>query len=381
MDRSRLLIVSQRDRADGFGRQPGYIAFTEAEDVLAACTGADLILLSESLGQVGVRARRMAGRAARRAMRTNRSLPTSPLPHRAPRALRPPGEHYDVALFIGYTVWDLPLLEAVRNLRRIADKVIVWFPEVWLSELEDHRLHHEPFGLTDAIFVGMKQASHRLDDIAAPTVHHVPPAADTTRFAPVSVSEQRPVDVLGIGRRDAGLHRALLDWSRKSNKLYVYDTITGTQVPDIGAHRQNLGDTYRRSNIAITNYAKYGLKDVTGDERETPGRIWEGLASGSLMVGFPPDEELQRELIGECVVTNLPHNPPAAVDLIHELNLGGHETQRHRQVQLALRNHDWVHRWIKIFELSNLPVPEGLTLRRQQLESMADQLEAAHSAR
>ena len=380
MDRSKVLIVSQRDRADGFGRQPGYVAFIEAEDVLAACADADLILLKESLGQVGVRARRAVGRGARRALRTDRSVPTSPMRTWTSAALRPPHDHYDVAVFIGYTEWDLPLLEAVRNLHRLADKVIVWFPEVWSTELNDPRLHHEPFGMADSIFVGMKQATVKLDEIAAPAVHHVPPAVDVTRFAAPG-GEARPIDVLGIGRRDAGLHRALVEWSRKTHKLYLYDTTTGNQVPDTVAHRENLGDTYRRSNIAITNYAKYGMPEITGDERETPGRIWEGLASGALMVGFPPDEELQRELIGECVVVDLPQNPSAAVEVIHQLNLGSHEAQRHRQVQLALRHHDWVHRWIKIFELSGLPVPDGLSLRRRQLEAMADRYEASQTIR
>lgn len=373
MNRSRILIVSQRHRPDGFGRKPGYVSFPEGEDVLAACTDADFAMVDADPTHLGIRAWRLVGRTTRRVTHSDRSIAS----RRRPRttSAEPLGDHYDVAVFVGFTAWDLPLLEGVRNLSHLADKVIVWFPEVWPSEFDDRRLHHEPFAIADAIFVGIKGTAERLAGIAPCPVHHVPPAVDVTRFAATPLEPSRPIDVLGIGRRDASLHQALLDWSRKSHKLYVYDTLAGAEVLDTIAHRENLGDTYRRTDLAITNYAKYDVPSVIGDQRETPGRLWEGLASGAFMIGFPPDELLQRELIGESVVTPLPPSPAAAVDLIDDLNRADLEGHRRHQVQLALRGHDWIHRWTKIFSLAGIEAPEGFATRRRQLDAMAASLD------
>ncbi|MDH3680771.1 MAG: hypothetical protein OEV40_12565 [Acidimicrobiia bacterium] len=377
MNGNSVLIVSQRNRPDGFGRQPGYVSFTEAEDVLAACADADLAFIDVDPSQLRMRAWRLAGRTARRAIGVNGAAPLLAAAHPRTATERPLREHYDIAIFIGFTTWDLPLLQGVGDIRRIADKVIVWFPEAWPSEFADPRLRHEPFAIADEIFVGVKATTDELQAVASCPVHHVPPAVDVTRFAAVPLDARRPIDVLGIGRRDPGLHRALLDWSRKRHRLYVYDTIRGTEVPDTPAHRENLGDTYRRTNIAITNYAKYDLPEVIGDLRETPGRLWEGLASGALMVGFAPDEALQRELLGECMVIDLPTNPAAAVELIDELHDVDHSARRQRQVAVALRGHDWIHRWTRIFELAGLPMPDGFDTRGQQLDALAAALETS----
>ena len=124
--------------------------------------------------------------------------------------------------------------------------------------------------------------------------------------------------MLGIGRRDPHLHQALLDWSRKTRRLYLYDTIAGGSVPDPQAHRENLADHYQRTRVAITNYAKWDVPEVVGEEREIPGRLWEGLASGAQMIGKPPDEELQTRVLGHPVVAPIPDDPSAAVDAINE---------------------------------------------------------------
>lgn len=368
----KVLIVSQRQRPDGFGCQPGYIAFVEAEDVLAACSDADLTMVNHSPRQLRIRARRLGGRLVRRIADSQRPLPAI-LPERGKALL--PREHYDLAVFVGFTIWDLPLLERMTAVRNRADRVVAWFPEAWVSEFDDERARYESFGVLDAMFVGMSTAAEELTALAPCPVHHLPPAVDVQRFAALAPNEPRPIDVLGIGRRDPRLHRALLDWSRKSNKLYVYDTISGASVADADAHRGNLGDTYRRTNVAITNFAKYDLPEVTSGDREIPGRLWEGLASGALMVGLAPDEDLQHRLVGTTVVTDIPLSPPEAVELIHELTVTDQGPTRRAQVQLALRHHDWAHRWSSVFEQSRLDSPPALQARIERLDAMAASLD------
>ena len=229
-----VLIVSQRQRSDGFGRQPGYVAFGEAEDVLAAGADADMAMIDHSLTHPRIRARRLGGRVARRVIHDERPFPSVPGFHRRVPLTR---DHYDLAVFIGFTTWDLPLLERMTEVRERADRVVAWFPEAWVSDLDDDRVHHEPFGMLNALFVGNRPAAERLSVLAPCPVHHLPPAVDVDHFSTLTVDDPRPIDVLGIGRRDPRLHRALVEWSRKTNRLYIYDTVSGAVVSDAAAHR------------------------------------------------------------------------------------------------------------------------------------------------
>ncbi len=363
------LIISQRHRADGFGRQPGYGAFIEAEDILAHHTNADMAMVDLGPTHPRIRARRLAGRIMRRATHSSEPLPAA-LSARSTTTLH--RDHYDVAIFVGFTIWELPMLERMVEVRQHADRLVAWFPEVWTGELSDQRISHESFGMLDTIFVGMEAATGRLAELVSCPVHHLPLAVDVARFAPMAPDEPRPIDVLNIGRRDPELHQALLDWSRKANKLYIYDTISGGSVPDPDAHRGNLGDMYRRSNVAITNFAKWDLPGVVNDERELPGRIWEGLASGVYMIGQAPSVHLQQQLLGREVVAALAEPPEEAVESIDAAISADQEPLRRANVQLALRNHDWAHRWSTVFDRSGLVTPPGLQDRIEQLADRAE---------
>ncbi|MEM8924018.1 MAG: hypothetical protein AAGD35_11000 [Actinomycetota bacterium] len=373
-DDCRILIISQRTRRDGFGRQPGYVISIEAEDVLAAATGADMAFIEDAPSDARIKARRIAGRQLRRLSHSGQMVPAI-LPGRTP--VETPAKSYDVGIFIGFTSWDLPLLERMPELRERCDRLMAWFPEVWTSDVDSPTARYEPFDLVDHLFAGMVGGSEKLRGITNTPVHYLPMAVDVTRFAPAMWPQPRPIDVLGIGRRNPALHESLLDWSRKTGKLYVYDTIAGATVPDVPAHRTNLGDTYARTNIALTSYAKIDQPEVTQGEREVPGRLWEGLAGGAVMVGQAPRAEIQERAVGRTVVTDLPQSPAEAVEVISEVAGKATDAERMANTSLALRSHDWAHRWRQSFLDMGLPVPPGIDARIDELATMATTVENA----
>ncbi|MEM7341293.1 MAG: glycosyltransferase [Actinomycetota bacterium] len=366
-----MLVVTQRDRADGYGRQPAYTAFIEAEDVLAGCCDVDVFPVVDGLFHPRIRVRRIGGRLMRRFGDSGLEFPSISGGGVAEHDLR---DHYDLLVFVGFTVWDLPLLERLSELRKRAGHVVAWFPEAWLSAFDGNRVLHEPFSILDTLVVGMASAARRFDAELPIPVHYVPPTVDVRKFAAIDPFLPRPIDVLGIGRRIPQLHQALLDWSHKAKKLYVYDTTSGNRVGDTAAHRSNLGDTYRNTNIALSSYAKFDQPAVTRGDREIPGRVWEGLASGALMLGLTPSTELQREVIGEPVVIDMPTTAGQAVELIDELQREDHEASRRAHVQLALRGHDWSHRWSQIFAACGVSPGSRLEARIDQLEALASSL-------
>ncbi|MEL7156810.1 MAG: glycosyltransferase [Actinomycetota bacterium] len=369
-----VLIVSQRARPDGFGRQPAYISFLEAEDTLAEATGADLVTIDASPRDRRIQLRRIAGRQLRRVAHGGVALPPLPTPGPSRPRIELPRQHYDVGVFVGFTNWDLPMLERLPEIRAACDHLVAWMPEVWASDLERRAARYEAFGILDSLVVGMDAGARILADLAPIPVSYVPLAVDTVRFSPTVPDRVRPIDVLGIGRRDPALHEALLAWSHKAGTHYVYDTMSGAVVPDIAAHRRNVGDTYARTSIALTNYAKSDQPEVTRGEREIPGRLWEALAAGALMVGSPPDEDLQQRVIGRTVVIERPEDPAAAVELIAELVAADNRDARIASTQLALRRHDWAHRWRQILRNGGVAVPRGLETRIDNLAAMADSL-------
>ncbi|MEZ5409410.1 MAG: hypothetical protein R2761_15385 [Acidimicrobiales bacterium] len=373
----RVLVVGHDARPDDLPRMPGYVAFSEAADVLASAAGADVAQLCISPTSPSMRVRRILGRRYRRAAGRGRSLPALPGDERAATVDAPLADRYDLLVFVAVTEWDLPLLERLHHLRRRADRVAVWFPEVWPRDFQDRRLALEPFGMVDDLYVGVADSAPLLAGVADAPACYLPMAVDVVRFAPDGLDGSRPVDVLGIGRRLPALHEALLDWSRRTGRYYVYDTVDGGEVLQPRAHRQNLASLYRRSNLAVTHYAKFDQPERIGDQREIPGRVWEGLAGGTVMAGMPPSEALQEHRPGAAVVEALPDAPADAVAMLDELCRRPNGPVRRRNLHLALTANDWGHRWAVVFERAGLAIPSGLRARLDHLAERAEALDRA----
>jgi hypothetical protein len=363
----RILLASQRANVDGIGGLPAFGAWYEAEDVLRSVAETDLLLLERGADRGPIRLRRIAGRGLRRSVGPGRSIPTT-------GPYKPPADHYDLAVFIPFTAWELPLLEDIRRLREVADRVVVYLPEVWPLVAGDPRLRFEPWHLVDDIFMGIHPSVAVMADNIDREVHHLPMAADVHTFRPRTLDDPRPIDVLNIGRRLADLHEELLKWAYRDHRFYRYDTFRAATVDDPIQHRRDLGQRYQRASVALCSYPKHDMPEETRGQRIIPQRLWEGLAGGTVMIGMPPEEELQRIAVGEVVVEQLPADPKEGVAAIEELVDGDTRWIRRRNLDLALRQHDWVHRWITVFETLGLDVPPDATQRVKELDAIADTL-------
>ncbi|MFV0526942.1 MAG: glycosyltransferase [Acidimicrobiales bacterium] len=378
--------MSQRHRPDGFGRQPGHVAFAEAEDILLASADADAVMIDWTQRSIDIRARRALTGLGHRFLGEDvgRALQEH-LPRRRHGASSRtiPRRRYDLVVLLGFTLWDASLLGPLDDVCRNADRVVVWLPEAWRSEFDNPRLRFEPFHRADAHFIGMWPTVDRLSQTTDRPVHYLPPAVDTIRFRPPWATDdpagndpgRRPIDLLGIGRRDETLHRRLRQWADANQRFYQYDTLTGGRVMDPAEHRRFLAGTYSRTKVAITNFAKYDQPEVTQGAREVPGRFFEAMAAGTLMIGQPPSSDDQIALAGRTLVAPLSTNPDEAIDQIDALVTSSETDLRAQQVATALRNHDWAHRWHRLIEATGLPVPAGLAERITELAAMAARVE------
>lgn len=362
-----LILLSQQEALGGLSSYLAYGAWNEAEDVLVTSAGAELVLVDPNPNTTAVKARRLTGRAVRRIAGQSVMLPTL---KSSPRDVR--GAN---VIFLAYGPWDLPVLERIKELRRHADSVSLWMPEVWPRLLRDERLKFEGYDMLDHIFVGVEEAVEPFRAIApSATIRYVPPATDVVLFGAHDLDRPRGIDVLGIGRRDTEQHSTIMDWAERNGKLYLYDTLHGSAA-SWREHRENLASWYRHSKVAMCNYAKHDETPLVEDLRVIPSRLFEGLAAGAVLVGMSPSERDQRDLLGMSVVESTDDYEVTAL-----LDKYGSETDardlRYRNAAMACRGHDWAHRWRTILHEIGLPEPVGVTERIHSLAARADEIEA-----
>jgi hypothetical protein len=359
-------LLTQRDCTTGSALFPAYGVWREAEDVLLDAIDADLVHLDLAIEAPRVRVRRKVGEVLRWAGGPQRSVPA----FTGSQALRPLEGRYDAAIFLAFSIWDLQLVERLGPLRRYADRIAVWFFETWPSSYTDGKVLLEPFHAVDDIFVGLERSVEPLAATLGRPVTYMPMAIDTLRFCPDGPTSERQIDLIGIGRRREEQHEQMLAWSLDRERFYLYDSVELERPAD--NHRDNLGRWYATSKLATCNYAKSDRPDIVGDLRVLPGRLFEGLAAGAGLLGIPPDPESQRNLFGRTVVYPTPDDPRALPEFLEDLIHRHGPSEASANVRTALAGHDWVHRWIALFNHLELDVPDTFLDRVNRLQRQAE---------
>ncbi len=341
-----------------------YGAWAEAEDVLTDTTPVDLVHLTVPIQDPRIRLRRTLGRNLRRVAGPTARLPgISPLTNPA-RNLH---GRYDAIVFLAFSIWDLPLVERLGSLRRYTDCVVVWFIETWPAAFVGDRMDSEPFNVVDKVFVALQDTVDPIAKIIGPRVSYLPMGTDAIRFGPDSPSAERPIDLVGIGRRIPDQHDTMLAWAAKRKRFYIYDSTNLDRPKDDRRHRDNIGRWYASSKLAVTNYAKHDRPDLIQGLRIIPGRLWEGLASGAALIGIPPEESRQRALLGRTVVHPVPDSSGDLPEFLDETLERHGQAETNANIRLALQGHDWAHRWQQLFHSLDLAAPPGIERRIAEL--------------
>lgn len=362
----RIAVLSRRTTSGPTTEFPAFGVWTEAEDVLIQAVAADVVQLPHPIQRPSVRLRRQTGRLARRAFGSQVAVPALP----GGSAVNGLTGRYDLVVFLAYSIWDLPLVERLGDLRKYSDNIVVWFLESWPSAYQDGRVAMEPFHTVDHIFVGLDVAVEPLSQAIGRQVRYLPMATDVLRFGPTELDLPRPIDMFVPGRRDATQHNAMLQWAAAHERLYLYDTTNVGMPVDLQTHRDALGERYSKTKLSVCNYAKKGERAVIGPNRAMPGRLWEAFAAGCAIVGEPPSIESQRAVFGTELVTALPDGPEDYVTFLEDMIANRQSADIANQVTAALAGHDWAHRWREMFSQLDLSIPVGL---QNRIDALAQQ--------
>jgi hypothetical protein len=117
------------------------------------------------------------------------------------------------------------------------------------------------------------------------------------------------------------------------------------------------------------------IPGLTGRQIEIGNRYFEGAASGAIMVGEVPKNEVFETLFDRTdSVIRLPYDSQDIDVLIKELDADPERQERIRRrgVAQALKRHDWVYRWEAVLKTAGLELlQEGLE-RKDRLRKLAE---------
>jgi hypothetical protein len=270
------------------------------------------------------------------------------------RFVRAPRQHYDVCLLIAMAPYWVPSLRYVRGLREIADRVVVYLFDSWVSELPDLARDRRTWSLVDDLFVSFRHSLPDYADQLSCRVHYLPQAIDPRWFEPKK--GKRPIDVLSVGRRLPAVHEQLREVCQRRDQFYLYQTHAAPQAMDFRENQELLGQLCRSARVHVS-----WRVDRTNPARAAEGeaitaRWFESAASGAAVIGAPPPgAEFERLFpYPEFVRQIAPDSAGHTERVLDEALAGGDDTDRWALAEHVRSTHTWGRRWREIVSVCGL---------------------------
>ena len=286
-------------------------------------------------------------------------------------------QDYDLLIVMCNQWYELAYLNAIQDWRSHCKVAICWLNELWANQLLKHHNWLHALDQFDHVLVSASGTVSVLSELLGRQCYYMPLAVDILRFSPYPTAPARVIDVLSIGRRWEGVHRALLELAKPEGIFYVHDTVVDggdMGLSEVGQHRDMLANMSKRSRFFFAGTAKMGHPEETSDQVEFGSRYFEGTAAGSVLVGQVPDCEAFRTLFDWPEVI-IPIKPDGS-DVREVLRSLVDQPKHLRDISIrnaasCARCHDWMYRWQKILEIAGLSPTTALDRRAAQLEALA----------
>ncbi|MEY6432068.1 glycosyltransferase [Thioalkalicoccus limnaeus] len=355
-----------------FARQAFRAGMMEAQEILVGCAGAepiDLVPDSSFAWKASVHHRLAHLPGFEALAKANVGLRAAEL-----------GGTCDVFIAV-FPYWrDLHWINAIKRWRSRCGTAICWIDELWVREIPGVKHWFRWLDDFDHIFVGVPGSEHALSKALGRPCHLLVGAVDTLKFRPISNYAARGIDVYSVGRRVDAVHKELLRLEQEEGIFYVFDTLHSgeSRMDDYSSHRQMYANLCKRSRVFIVAPGKVDQVRQTGGQADIGYRYFEGVAAGAVLVGSAPDADAFRSNFDwKDSIVEIRADGRNAYGVVRDLlaDTGRLEAISVQNMVMALRRHDWAHRWLTMFERAGLPEPTGLVRRVARLE------EAARAAR
>ncbi len=362
-----IVVISRRGSSAEPFRCGGY----EFEDVVAEVSAATMVLPER--GRFGAGLQRIGSLVQRR---TGGRL-AGPRSYRRPTRAT---DRADLLIVRCQLPQDVNVVLSLGDLSRWADKSICYLEELYIDHFDHFAGVVSLFDRFDAVFLGMEDTALAWQSSLRVPVTYLPFSVDALRFAPKVVGGPRPIAVMNIGRRSEVTHQALYDWSRRTSRLYYFDSMKPGPVRDFGQHRSLMADMLGHSSIAISNRGVGSDPAETSFQYSTPPRYFEAAAAGAVLVGLEselPGMEANFGWADSHISMSL--DEPDAGQIVQDLldQPDRLAAASRRNVVESLRRHDHLHRIDTILEAVGLAAGPRAEPRRQRLAEVARHHETA----
>lgn len=349
-DKPMVRLLSQRGVRPTVPRCMGF----EFEDRAADLLGADIVAPTHRGGSER-REKIIKGAAKRLATSANLT----------PRyASTSADEMVDVMIMHCQFPGDSLLLHAVPRWRSRTGKAIAFIEELWCASMDSWGGTLKLFEKFDQVYVGISRSAEQLGERLQTSVDYLPYSVDTTRFSPIDLGANRPIDALTVGRRSPVTHAALLEWSLRENRFYHFDSFTPKRCHDPAEHRIMYSRLHQQATFAIANRGTGAVSARSAGEEALPARYFEIAAAGGVLVGQPPSApEFGREFGWEDAIFPAPFDDPDMPERLTELASEPARLARVRQRNVAemMKQHDTAHRLGRMFADVGVDGPDSLT--------------------
>jgi hypothetical protein len=284
-------------------------------------------------------------------------------------------KHYDIFFTIcGYPI-DLIMFNAISNVTDNCAVSVCLLDELWVKEIARYRHFLSILAKFDVVMLYYSQTVKPLSETIGRPCAFLPPGVDAISFCPYPNPPKRVIDVCSIGRRSEITHQRLLRMVRESGLFYLHDSLAGDQAINSKEHRALFANVAKRSRYFIVNPGRIDEPDRRGNQIEVGNRYFEGAASGAIMIGERPKNEVFEKLFDwPEAVTQLPYDSCDIDTVIKYLDEDPERQDRIRRVSVvqALTRHDWVYRWEAVLKTVGLEPMQGVLERKERLRKLAE---------
>lgn len=283
---------------------------------------------------------------------------------------------YDLFISIFQDYWDLPYINAIDGWRTHCKTSVCWLDEMWAANIPGYKYWLRALDQFDYIFVGFKGSVEPLSRAIGRPCYWLPGGADILRFSPYPHAPTRAIDVYSVGRRQEGVHQALVRAAEAREIFYIYDTFAATNsgVYDHRQHRELYANVAKRSRCFTVAPGRFDDPE-TGGQIEVGYRYYEGAAAGTVMIGQAPDCEAFRRLFDwQDAVIPIQPDGSDVIAVLEELKSDPDRVSGicRRNAVEALRRHDWVYRWKEMFRVVGIDPLPAMAMRERRLKELTD---------
>ena len=284
-------------------------------------------------------------------------------------------KEYDLFVAVCQNYWDLLYVNAIDGWKDRCRTSVCWIDEMWVRALPRYKYWLHALNQFDYVFVGYAGTAGPLSTLLGRQCHWIGAGVDAIRFSPQPQPPRRVIDVYSVGRGLNGIHEALKQ-AMAGRLFYLHDTLdaAATETLDHRRHRDMYANAAKRSRYFMVAPGKVDQHDEIGSQIEIGYRYYEGAAAGAVLVGQAPDCASFRERFDwpDAVIEVRPDGSDV-VEVLSDLS-----TQPERLEGISRRNsretllrHDWLYRWMRIFDVAGIPHSSGMIAREERLKGLA----------